>query len=203
MSRSWASAVAQDPAELRCLVVGVEQRHHRADAGDGEPADDPLRAVRREQADPGALADARREQALGQLGRPPPRPRRSVSRSSPRTANVCRRTRSAHGADELTRCGREGGKAGTRTGWSRHRRPRDGSDVELRRRSSGGTGCRPSPWPCRRRRRPSRSSTKRDRVGHALGVGVVGAEQHVVGADDLARGRPGPPRGTGARRRSA
>ena len=58
--------------ERRPGQVGVEQRHHAADAGDAEPDRHEFRPVRHHQADGVALADALRERpagvAVGALG---------------------------------------------------------------------------------------------------------------------------------------
>ena len=62
-------AVAHGATELAGLAVRVEQGHERADAGGGEPGDDPGRPVGGEQPDMGGLAHPRRQQSLGQGGR--------------------------------------------------------------------------------------------------------------------------------------
>ncbi len=62
---AWASWVVSSEA-----VANVENGHdHRADTRGGQHRDDPLRPVRVEQADVGALACAEGDQTAGELGR--------------------------------------------------------------------------------------------------------------------------------------
>ena len=60
--------VADHPAELAGLAVGVEEGHDRADAGAGQPADDPVRRVRGEQPDPRALPTPEASSPLASAG---------------------------------------------------------------------------------------------------------------------------------------
>ncbi len=62
-------SVAEDPAQLLGLAVGVQQDGHPADAGDPEPAEDPLGAVGGEEPHAGALASTGGQQPLGDGGR--------------------------------------------------------------------------------------------------------------------------------------
>jgi hypothetical protein len=62
-------ADVQHLADLGRAVCGREWHHERADAAGREPRDDPLVPVGEVQADPGPLADARRDHPLGQSTR--------------------------------------------------------------------------------------------------------------------------------------
>ena len=57
------------PPQFTGLGIGAEQDGDGADPGDRQPGHHPVGAVRGQQADPGPLSDARRQEAAGELGR--------------------------------------------------------------------------------------------------------------------------------------
>ena len=136
--------VADDPAQLGRLVVRVEHRHDGADARGGQPRHHPVRAVRPEQPHAGALAGARREQALGQPGRPV----LGLAVGQPIVAEddeVALAPPPSALAHEGAARRREGREVRCRSPHGTMLPVRQGAATPRRR---GDRGCRPSPWPC-------------------------------------------------------